>query len=320
MLNVRRTRGWAVVSCLACAAMVVASTAIAKGTQNSDQAQNQDQQQAAAGQNGTQSAQQNSNTAQSERQDQQASQQQGSQEQASQRQDSGQHGSQQRNSQQQGSKQGQAENSQQAGNAAGNKQANGKQGHLGVSITTDKTENGVLVVQIRPNTAAQKMGLQRHDRITELNGENVKSADQFISEIGSMNPGERVELKVVRNGNERTIKGELEGYSESVVETQGPNGTHQYRQFQSYIDPNERNGEQTGRDQNLDQQHQGTQASYQNRGESNESANGELESRVSRLETEIERMAQQLDQLVTNRNQGQTESAQKTSSSNSKTK
>ena len=80
-------------------------------------------------------------------------------------------------------------------------------GHLGVSITTDKDENGVLVVQIRPNTAAQKMGLQRHDRITELNGEKVQSADGFISDISSMNPGDQVELKVVRNGNERTIQG-----------------------------------------------------------------------------------------------------------------
>jgi S1-C subfamily serine protease len=164
------------------------------------------------------------------------------------------------------------------------------------------------------------MGLQRHDRITKLNGEKVKSADQFISEIGSMNPGDKVELKVVRNGNERTIKGELEGYSESVVETQGPNGTHQYRQFQSYIDPNQRNEQQASRDLNLDQQHQGAQASYENRGESNQSANGDLESRVSRLESELERMAQQIDQLVANSNQNQTASSKNSSSSNSKTK
>jgi hypothetical protein len=271
--------------------MVVASAAVAKDDQNSDKAPKQDQQKATASQNAEPSEKQTSEAKQSERQDQQASQKE------------------------------QVEKSEQAGKTTENKQAKGENGgHLGVSISTDKTENGVLVVQIRPNTAAQKMGLQRHDRITMLNGEKVKSADGFISEISSMNPGDRVELKVVRNGNERTIRGELEGYSESVVETQGPSGTHEYRQFQSYIDPNQQNAKQAGHDQNLDQQHEGTQASYENRGESNQSPNGDIESRVSRLEKQIEHIAQQLDDLVTNNNHGQTASAQKTSSSNTKTK
>jgi membrane-associated protease RseP (regulator of RpoE activity) len=281
--------------------MVIASTAVARGNQNSDQAQKQDQQQATASRNEAQSAQQTFETAQSQQQDQQTSQKQASQKQASQ--------------------QDRLQTSQQAGKTAESKHANGKQGgHLGVSILTDKTDNGVLVVQIRPNTAAQKMGLQRRDRITELNGEKVKSADGFISDISSMNPGDKVELKVVRDGHERTIRGELEGYSESVVETQGPSGSHEYRQFQSYIDPNQRNAAQASRDQNLDQQHQGTQASYENRGEANPSTNGELESRVSKLETQIEHMAQQLDQLVTNSNQGQTASSKNNPSSNTKTK
>ena len=302
MLNVQRTRSWMIVSCLACAAMVVASSAVAKDDQNSGQTQ--DQKQATASQNAGQSEKetsQSSQTSQSQLQDQQSSQQQ--------------------TTQQQGAQQDQSQNSQQSGKTAENKHANGKQGgHLGVNITTDKTENGVLVVQILPNTAAQKMGLQRHDRITSLNGEKVQSADEFISEISSMNPGDKVELKVVRNGKERAIRGELEGYSESVVATQGPNGTQEYRQFQSYIDPNQQNGEQAGRDQNLDQQHAGTQASYENRGDSNQSPNGNLESRVSRLEKQIEHISQQLDELVTNNNQGQSASAQKTSSSNTNTR
>ena len=35
---------------------------------------------------------------------------------------------------------------------------------------------------------------------------------------------------------------------------------------------------------------EGTQASYENRGESNQSPNGDIESRVSRLEKEIEHL------------------------------
>src|SRR6185312_1097222 len=98
----------------------------------------------------------------------------------------------------------------------------------------------------------------------------------------------------------RTIRGELEGYSESVVETQGPSGSHEYRQFQSYIDPNQQHAKQASSDENLDRQHEGTQANYENRGsnQSAQSANGDVEARVSRLEQQIEHLTQQLDELV----------------------
>ena len=141
------------------------------------------------------------------------------------------------------------------------------------------------------------MGLQRHDRIQSLNGEKVRSADDFITAISSMNPGDRVELKVTRDGNERTIRGELEGFSESVVATQGPNGNHEYRQFQSYIEPNQPNSRPAARNETRDNR-EGTQASNEKPGSSNDSRFNDFETRITRLEQRFEHVAQQIEDLI----------------------
>ncbi len=154
------------------------------------------------------------------------------------------------------------------------------------------------------------MGLQRHDRIRSLNGEKVRSADDFIAAISGMNPGEKVELKVMRDGNERTIRGELEGYSESVVETQGPSGNREYRQFQSYIEPNQPSSDRAVRQENRDTR-EGTQANTENRANSNDSRFSDIEARVTQLEQRFEKVAQQIEDLVTNNNHGQPASAKK---------
>ncbi len=292
MLNIRRTRGCIVANCVACLAIAVASAALANEAQNSSKPQKQDQQQATA----------------SQQQVSQSNNQAAAQSQANQK-------------NQQSPRTYQRENKpDQAQQTAQHNQSSGKRGaSLGVSITSDEDQNGVLVVRILPNTAAQRMGLQRRDRIMTLNGDKVRSADDFVSAISNMNPGDRVELKVVRNGNERTIRGELAGYSESVVETQGPSGNHAYRRFQSYIEPNQRNSEQAARNENRSY-HEGTQANYENRGDSNQSRYGDIDARVTRLERQIERITQQIEDLVSNNNHGQPASAQKTAPPNTKTK
>src|SRR6478735_5664947 len=69
-----------------------------------------------------------------------------------------------------------------AGNDQGGQKGRGRV-NLGVSIAKSDEGNGLTVMQIMPNTAAERMGLQRHDRITSVNGESVRSVDDFISEI-----------------------------------------------------------------------------------------------------------------------------------------
>jgi hypothetical protein len=183
-------------------------------------------------------------------------------------------------------------------------------GSLGVSIVRSDEGNGVTVMQIMPNTAAERMGLKRRDRITSLNGEPVRSVDDFISEIRNMSPGDSVELKVTRNGDQRTVRGELAGYSDSVVETQGPSGTRAYRQFRSYIAPERSNSqnERSGREGYARDSRENVQTSYNDRGESGRMQSGELESRISRIEQQLDRLSEQVNRLTS---QGQPQSAQR---------
>lgn len=64
--------------------------------------------------------------------------------------------------------------------------------------------NGVLVVQVLPNTGAQKGGVRRQDVVIEVNGEAIASAEQLqrIVEDGGVN--RNLQLKV-RRGNQTIV-------------------------------------------------------------------------------------------------------------------
>lgn len=92
---------------------------------------------------------------------------------------------------------------------------NEEQGGLGVSVVDD--ERGVRVTRVYGDTPAEEMGLRPGDRITHVDGHEVESARQFIGRIRDMDPGEEVELDIIRNQEERSISGELESRREAVL-------------------------------------------------------------------------------------------------------
>ena len=149
-------------------------------------------------------------------------------------------------------------------------------------------------MRIIPNTAAEQMGLHRRDRITSLNGEPVRSVDQFISDIRGMQPGQQVKLGIVRDGNQHTISGELQGYAESIIQTQGPHGTQEYRRFQGVIEPNQPN-EYSSDEGQLNSENR--QAGYEESGQPSAARSGDFAARLSRIEQQIDRLSQQVDQL-----------------------
>jgi putative serine protease PepD len=83
-------------------------------------------------------------------------------------------------------------------------------GFLGVS-TGDPTSGrgGALVQDVTPNSPAAKAGLQAGDLVVALDGQAVTSQDDLISRIRDHKPGDRVTLKVVRNGKEQTATATL---------------------------------------------------------------------------------------------------------------
>ncbi|MEO8309952.1 MAG: PDZ domain-containing protein, partial [Caldimonas sp.] len=74
-----------------------------------------------------------------------------------------------------------------------------------------KRVDGALVSNVAPDSAAAAAGLKSGDVITEVNGEPVLRSGSLSSLIGMSAPGERVKLKVWRDGAERTIDAKLGG-------------------------------------------------------------------------------------------------------------
>jgi putative serine protease PepD len=83
-------------------------------------------------------------------------------------------------------------------------------GFLGVS-TGDPTSGrgGALIQDVTANSPAAKAGLQAGDLVVALDGQAVTSQDDLISRIRNHKPGDRVALKVVRDGREQTVTATL---------------------------------------------------------------------------------------------------------------
>ncbi|HKH17479.1 MAG TPA: trypsin-like peptidase domain-containing protein [Solirubrobacteraceae bacterium] len=81
--------------------------------------------------------------------------------------------------------------------------------YLGVSSTLDPDDDGAVVDMITPDGPAAASELRTGDRITAVDGAEVKEPSDLSSAVLKHKPGERVELTVVRDGEQRTIEVEL---------------------------------------------------------------------------------------------------------------
>jgi len=62
------------------------------------------------------------------------------------------------------------------------------------------SNSGILINRVIPNSPAQKAGLQRGDFIVALNNSTVKDVDGFRQIIAELNPGDRVRIVFIRDG------------------------------------------------------------------------------------------------------------------------
>lgn len=101
-----------------------------------------------------------------------------------------------------------------------------RRGTLGVSIVSmnqDMAEQfglnaikGVRIVGLVEESAAEKAGLRLDDIILQVNGQPVEESNQLQERIALHRPGDRVQLRVWRDGNELSIDVEL-GSSASLL-------------------------------------------------------------------------------------------------------
>ncbi|HVO44704.1 MAG TPA: Do family serine endopeptidase [Steroidobacteraceae bacterium] len=81
---------------------------------------------------------------------------------------------------------------------------------LGLSMT-----EGVVIVEVAPGGPAERAGLRRGDVVTHVNGHAVKSSADLRNQVGLLTPGEVVELRVVRDGQPRTVRARIESITSS---------------------------------------------------------------------------------------------------------
>lgn len=90
-----------------------------------------------------------------------------------------------------------------------------RRGWLGVSLQEVNAElaeqfeledeSGVLLSEILPDTPAEDAGLRRGDVVTEIQGEQFESLNDFRNRIADLDPGTEVDLTVVRDGRARVV-------------------------------------------------------------------------------------------------------------------
>lgn len=74
--------------------------------------------------------------------------------------------------------------------------------YLGVSLADD---GAARLLEIRGDSPAARAGLRANDVVIEVGGEKITTGDELREAIDARKPGDELELKVTRGGDERTV-------------------------------------------------------------------------------------------------------------------
>jgi putative serine protease PepD len=92
-------------------------------------------------------------------------------------------------------------------------------GYLGVTVEpAPDSGDGASIVEVHPGTPAEDAGLEPGDRVVAADGQPIDSPEELTGLIGSKEPGDEVELELVRDGETETITVTL---GERPAEAQG---------------------------------------------------------------------------------------------------
>ncbi len=73
-----------------------------------------------------------------------------------------------------------------------------------------KFHRGAVVTQVTPGSAADRAGLRAGDIITHINGKMVRDANTLRNSVGLLRIGEKVTIKVLREGRKLTLTAKVE--------------------------------------------------------------------------------------------------------------
>jgi len=106
-----------------------------------------------------------------------------------------------------------------------------RRGQLGVmvqDVTPDlakafgiKRRDGAVIAQVAKGSAAEKAGLKVGDVVIAINGNPVTRSADLRNAVGMLRVGEKVSLKLIRNGRIRTVHGRIEAPRRTEAEAAG---------------------------------------------------------------------------------------------------
>jgi membrane-associated protease RseP (regulator of RpoE activity) len=70
--------------------------------------------------------------------------------------------------------------------------------------------DGVFVIEVMPDSPAEKAGLKHGDVITHVNGKLVDDEDELVDDLNKAGAGKQVDLAVIRDGKKQDIKAKLD--------------------------------------------------------------------------------------------------------------
>jgi len=77
--------------------------------------------------------------------------------------------------------------------------------YLGISVGDTANDTGAQIERVVPGSPADNAGLQAGDVITAINSSSVSNANGLTAGISSYVPGDKVTLKIMRNGSAKSI-------------------------------------------------------------------------------------------------------------------
>jgi Do/DeqQ family serine protease len=84
-----------------------------------------------------------------------------------------------------------------------------RRGRLGIAMQDPVGGEGALIANVQQRSPAAAAGLRQGDVVTALNGRPVRSAAELRARLGVVPAGETVEMRVVHDGQARTLKARI---------------------------------------------------------------------------------------------------------------
>jgi putative serine protease PepD len=77
---------------------------------------------------------------------------------------------------------------------------------LNIEVEDDSSAPGAVVVRLASGGAAAAAGLESGDRITAVDGDQVRNRAELQARIGTYSPGDKVAVTFVRGGDTQTVE------------------------------------------------------------------------------------------------------------------